>query len=117
MDLPHHHQAITSQNHPLHPKKVQNDQHPCKFMRIDDYDDLSKATYVTDILVDGINIASKLPVDMHHGSMGRMNVTEYLDQHSLKVINMHKNIGVYMKHPLKSIYEKAKPYLNIINEK
>ena len=63
------------------------------------------------IIVDVLIYPCKLLVAMHHGLMGRMNVTTelyttWLDKPLLTVINMQTNGVVRMKHPLKFIDEK-----------
>ena len=51
MDIPYRLQAIASHNHLIFPKTLNNDKHPYKRMRVDEYGALGKTTYITDILV------------------------------------------------------------------
>ena len=63
-------------------------------------------------LLMSLTYPCKILVEVHHGSMGRINFitelsTTWLEQPFLTVFNMKINDVVQLKHLLKSIYENS----------
>ena len=57
------------------PTTLKNGQHPCKRVRVDEYDASEKSTDATNLIVDELEYPKKLLLVMHHGSMETIKYT------------------------------------------
>ena len=94
-------------------KTVNNEQHPCKCMRVDEDRSLKeKKQMLPTFLLMSLKNICKLLVEIHHGSVGIMITTTgiytiWLYNTYRKITNTQINGTVQLKHPPKSIDEKS----------